>query len=435
MAGMRHQRCGRITVFLAVTFPAAVMLTTTVAASKEPDAAAAQVQQRPAEVWSDASGIWVRSGSAKRPLNAANTDNHWSGRQSFSASEDLTKPFMTIYGAGQTGVDANPLFILNTIRDTPKALVQNILNVTTCHGNNRAFVGCSAGYFAAGDDRTVTAANKGVLYALALSTRPRVTRGDGSPNDDANGLVVSNDGIASGTEAIYLGRNKSITNDWLAGIGMDANAVSGIYLTGTYTYGITFAHGPLAEFAKGGGVMLVPRPTGGTTPLVSIGSDAFNPANNTTLAAIDAKGSLVMPGSLQLCGKGTAAACAGQNAPLVVESRKGSAVTLTDASASNVFKLAIDEGTGAGSGNLVVGRTAGTGAVVFIPAVSAPAVQLTPTIFAALPPCRPERAGTMAYITDASTKIANWHQEVTRGGGVNRAFLTCDGSGWFAFSY
>jgi hypothetical protein len=432
MVSMRHMRGVRITVFLAVILPVAAMLTATSAASKEEGKAAApQVQQRPAEVWSDASGIWVRSGSANRPLNAANTDNHWSGRQSFSASENLTKPFMTIYGSGQTEVEANPLFILNTIKNTPKALVQNILNVTTCHGNNRTFVGCSAGYFAAGDDSTVTAANKGVLYALALSTRPHVTRGDGSPNDDANGLVVSNDGIASGTEAIYLGRNKSVANDWLAGIGVDANAVSGMYLTGTYTYGITFAHGPLAQFAKGGGVMLVPRPARGTTPLVSIGSDAFNPANNATLAAIDVKGALVVPTSLHLCGETTAADCVGKNAPLVVESHNGSAVTLTDASASHVFELAI----GAKSGNLVVGRSVGTGVVAFTPPVSAPSLQLTPTTFAALPQCRLEQAGTMAFITDASARIANWHQEVTRGGGVNRAFLTCDGSGWFAFSY
>lgn len=434
MAGLRYQGGVRGNVFLVMTFPVAVMLTAISAVSKEPDAPA-QVPQRPAEVLSDASQIWVRSGSVDRPVNAANTDNHWSGRQSFSAQEDLTKPFISIYGAGQTNVDANPLFILNTIKDTPNALVQNILNVTTCHGNNRAFVGCSAGYFAAGDDSTVTAANKGVLYALALSTRPRVTRGDGSPNDDANGLVVSNDGIASGTEAIYLGRNKAIANDWLAGIGMDANSVSGMYLTGTYTYGITFAHGPLAKFVKGGGVLLVPRPTLGVMPLVSIGSDAFNPANNATLTAIDTKGALVMPGSLHLCGDGKAADCSGQNAPLVVESRNGSAVTLTDASATNVYNLAIHGGTGADSGNLVVRRTAGAGAVAFVPPVSAPAVQLTPTIFSALPSCRPERAGTMAYITDASAKIASWHQEVTRGGGLNRAFLTCDGSGWFAFSY
>lgn len=60
--------------------------------------------------------------------------------------------------------------------------------------------------------------------------------------------------------------------------------------------------------------------------------------------------------------------------------------------------------------------------------------QLAPTTFASLPTCSGNE-GMMAYITDASSPIIAWHQQVTAGGGANKAFISCDGSGWFAFNY
>lgn len=60
---------------------------------------------------------------------------------------------------------------------------------------------------------------------------------------------------------------------------------------------------------------------------------------------------------------------------------------------------------------------------------------LDPTTYASLPNCNADNAGTLAYITDASAPILAWHQQVKGGGGANRAYITCNGSGWFAFSY
>lgn len=62
-------------------------------------------------------------------------------------------------------------------------------------------------------------------------------------------------------------------------------------------------------------------------------------------------------------------------------------------------------------------------------------LRLAATVFSALPVCDSAHAGTVAHITDASAAITVWHQDVTSGGGTNRAFVTCNGSGWSAFSY
>lgn len=62
-------------------------------------------------------------------------------------------------------------------------------------------------------------------------------------------------------------------------------------------------------------------------------------------------------------------------------------------------------------------------------------VQLPAQTFAGLPSCDAGTAGTVAYITDASVSISSWHQQVTKGGGENKAFIACNGSGWFAWDY
>lgn len=62
-------------------------------------------------------------------------------------------------------------------------------------------------------------------------------------------------------------------------------------------------------------------------------------------------------------------------------------------------------------------------------------VQLPAKTFASLPACAGGTAGTTAYIVDASVPITTWHQQVTAGGGSNKAFITCNGSTWNAFSY
>ena len=62
-------------------------------------------------------------------------------------------------------------------------------------------------------------------------------------------------------------------------------------------------------------------------------------------------------------------------------------------------------------------------------------LRLKATVYGSLPTCNAGKAGMIAYITDASSAITAWHQPVTAGGGTNKAFISCNGSGWYAFGY
>lgn len=62
-------------------------------------------------------------------------------------------------------------------------------------------------------------------------------------------------------------------------------------------------------------------------------------------------------------------------------------------------------------------------------------IKMAASTYAALPTCNSSNTGTVAYITDASVAITTWHQAVSAGGGSNKAFITCNGSTWNAFSY
>lgn len=55
-------------------------------------------------------------------------------------------------------------------------------------------------------------------------------------------------------------------------------------------------------------------------------------------------------------------------------------------------------------------------------------------VFASLPACNSSSNGTIAYISDASAAITAWGQVVTAGGGSNRAYVSCNGTNWRAFS-
>jgi hypothetical protein len=65
--------------------------------------------------------------------------------------------------------------------------------------------------------------------------------------------------------------------------------------------------------------------------------------------------------------------------------------------------------------------------------VTASLQRLSPTHYDLLPACTAAAAGTIAYITDASRPVTAWRQPVTGGGGSNRTFVSCLGSGWLAF--
>ena len=69
------------------------------------------------------------------------------------------------------------------------------------------------------------------------------------------------------------------------------------------------------------------------------------------------------------------------------------------------------------------------------PVLTGAKAKLAPTMFAALPVCDAAADGMLAYVADARAAITAWHQHVTAGGGRNKAFVACNGMGWFAFSY
>jgi hypothetical protein len=87
------------------------------------------------------------------------------------------------------------------------------------------------------------------------------------------------------------------------------------------------------------------------------------------------------------------------------------------------------------TGNVGINQAAANYTLDVNGTTSSTILRLAATTFSALPACDSGHAGTVAHITDASAAITIWHQNVTAGGGSNRAFVTCNGSGWFAFSY
>jgi len=87
------------------------------------------------------------------------------------------------------------------------------------------------------------------------------------------------------------------------------------------------------------------------------------------------------------------------------------------------------------TGNVGINQAAANYALDVNGTTSSTILRLAATTFSALPVCDGAHAGTVAHITDASAAITTWHQNVTAGGGSNRAFVTCNGTGWFAFSY
>jgi len=61
-------------------------------------------------------------------------------------------------------------------------------------------------------------------------------------------------------------------------------------------------------------------------------------------------------------------------------------------------------------------------------------VKFTPSVFSNLPTCSINMQGTIAFITDAVEKIESWRQVIRHGGGIYKAFISCDGTEWRAFS-
>ena len=133
----------------------------------------------------------------------------------------------------------------------PIGIVPSFHQLQIGNGDNSTFRGVSGGYIKSKDRDGITASERGVLYGLQLSVEPNFDRNN-FPYDDAVGLVISNEGTGRGTEAIYFGNNPAIPKDFGALCGFDADALVGIYYTGSYNYGIDCLwSGTPSTFANG----------------------------------------------------------------------------------------------------------------------------------------------------------------------------------------
>ncbi len=124
-----------------------------------------------------------------------------------------------------------------TVRPMIRAISQS-------KGDNTTFVGSCTAYFEARDRTDVTAANKGVLYALSLSVVPSVARNN-VPYDDVAGLTIINSTGTIGakaTDAMYISHNSFAftgQSEFYSAFTADCNVDVGIALNGRIaSYGI-----------------------------------------------------------------------------------------------------------------------------------------------------------------------------------------------------
>ncbi|MDB5245384.1 MAG: hypothetical protein JWN90_489 [Parcubacteria group bacterium] len=167
-------------------------------------------------------------------------------------------------------------------------------------GDNTTYKGVAAGSFQAKDRSDVNSSNKGVLTGLIASVVPLVARNN-VPYDDVNGLLISNDGVAKATDAIYLGHNAGIAgSEWLTTFTSDANSDYGIRLEGTYTAQMLDLAGKFTVNANGSLGIGSTTPTsrlsvvgtaGATSPILTIAS-----SSNASYFGVNSTGAITFNG-------------------------------------------------------------------------------------------------------------------------------------------
>jgi len=363
----------------------------------------------------------AQPGGLDRTLAVTNADNQFTRPQRITAPARQDVHALSLFGSGHVKHSASPLDIENVIAGVPSGVVPNIFSSTKCHGQEAAaitaFNGCSGQYVFVSDDASVTAANPGVLYGINIAIAPLTERGTKSPSDDADALVISNVGTAKGTESVYWGRNKAISQDWGAVMGIDASAEFVLYSSGDYGWGWAMAHGAKSTFSKG--VFLVPTPDTGVTPILVLGNDFATLSANKVAMQTDASGNLIFPRATRICKDSWAGkACAGFEDALVIEANDGTGIALTDGGATNAQQIHLDPATG----DLAFSRLKGSRYVRFDEGV-----RLLPGTVSALPACNAAEEGLLTAVTDASAATFN---AVLSGGGKHHVLGYCNGTNW-----
>ncbi|MEC3948381.1 hypothetical protein [Sphingobium sp. HWE2-09] len=143
-----------------------------------------------------------------------------------------------------SGVHADRNALITTYRDVtdPKGMTVSAYFLQDVTGDNQGFKGAAGVYIQTRDKPGIRRDQRGVLYGAAITLIPSFDR-DHYPSDDVTGVVVQNDGVGRGTEAVYIGRGSHnlAQGDWLAAFGADAWADTGLYLRGHYRFGIDLA--------------------------------------------------------------------------------------------------------------------------------------------------------------------------------------------------
>jgi len=161
--------------------------------------------------------------------------------------------------------------IVTISRDTvdPTGIVPSFWSIHTGNGDNSTFRGVSGGFLKVQDRAGITASQRGCLYGLQIDVAPRWTRNN-TPYDDCSNLVLTNSGLGTGTESIYIGPSTKpaisvtgyvsagvltvtavttgtiVIGSLLTGSGFPANTIVGAYGTGTggtgtYTLNTSFS--------------------------------------------------------------------------------------------------------------------------------------------------------------------------------------------------
>lgn len=163
--------------------------------------------------------------------------------------------------------------IVTVSRDTvdPTGIVPSFWSLHTGNGDNSTLRGVSSGFLKVQDRSGIALSERGCLYGLQIDVAPRWTRNN-TPYDDTACLVLTNSGLGTGTESIYIGPSTrpaiSVTGYITAGVltvsavttgtivigslitgaGIPANCIVAAYGTGdggigTYTLNTSFSSG------------------------------------------------------------------------------------------------------------------------------------------------------------------------------------------------
>ncbi len=152
------------------------------------------------------------------------------------------------------GQNSNGVLQITNTHTANTASVAGLSVITTSTGNNTGppVEGMINVYSLASDAPGVIAGTKGLLYAADFNIAPSVARNN-PPYDDADGVVISNIGTASGTEGLYFGHGVvGGGQDWNSTITIDATAGYGLLFgAATLGYGIDLFGGGTATYSNG----------------------------------------------------------------------------------------------------------------------------------------------------------------------------------------